>query len=139
MYFLLPLVLLFVRRKLVRTAPQANELHWFFLIIGTAIKQTKGNFLAKNFWDHAKPSVLESKGITTFKGGPIPWDDKLVDDVKRTMKACVLFLYYPVWILNNGGIGAIATLQAKTMRTDGQPNDVLSNFNVRSAFWDFVN
>jgi hypothetical protein len=126
-------VLLFIRRKIVRSPPQANELHWFFLITSTATKQNKGNFFAKNFWDSAKPSVLESKGITTFRGNPIPWSDKLVDDIKRTMKACVLFLYYPVWILNNGGIGAISTLQAKSMRTDGQPNDVLANFNVRST------
>jgi hypothetical protein len=84
----------------------------------------------KNFWDSAKPSVLAAKGTAEYKGRPIPWDDKLVDDVRRTLKACTVFLYYPVWILNNGGIGAIATSQAGSMTTDGTPNDVLGNLNV---------
>jgi hypothetical protein len=129
-YFLLPLVLLFIRKKIIHTPPQKNELHWFFLILGTAIKQNHGNVFANSFWDSAKPSILASKGIFKIKNQKILWNDKLVNDIKRTINACKLFLWYPLWILNNGGIGGISSLQAASMKTNGTPGDVLGNLNV---------
>ena len=65
----------------------------------------------------------------TFRGRPIPWTDKLVDDTARTYAACSIFLYFPIWYNNDGGIGNILTNQGAAMTTNGAPNDLLSNFN----------
>jgi dipeptide/tripeptide permease len=40
-----------------------------------------------------------------------------------------MFLYFPIWYMNDGGIGGLATSQASTLRTDGAPNDLMNNFN----------
>jgi hypothetical protein len=93
-YFLLPLLLLATRKKTIRKKPDGSELDRFFMIITTALKQNKFNLWKKNFWESAKPSVLAANGITTWKNKPIPWSDHLVDDVRRTLSACAMFLYF---------------------------------------------
>jgi len=94
-----------------------------------AFKQSKGAFWKSGFWKSAKPSVLAEKGITTFTNKPITWTDKDVEDVRRTIIACGVFLYFPVYNLNDGGIGSVSTSQGSTMTTNGAPNDLLNNFN----------
>ncbi|KAK5130880.1 hypothetical protein LTR08_001601 [Meristemomyces frigidus] len=128
-YFLLPLLLLYLRNKLILYPPSGSALNKVWKIVGVAIKNSKGAFWKANFFDSAKPSVLAKSGITTFNGKAISWTDKDVGDVHRTMIACGIFLYFPIYILNDGGIGSVATSQASTMTTNGAPNDLLSNFN----------
>ena len=128
-YFLLPLVMLLTYKKTRRLPPKGSELTDAFKIIFTAIKRSKGKIWGKSFWERAKPSVLAADGITTFKGKAITWSDNLVDDVHRTMVACMMFLYWPIWSINDGGIGSVATSQGASMTTKGAPNDLLSNIN----------
>jgi dipeptide/tripeptide permease len=40
-----------------------------------------------------------------------------------------VFLFFPIWNLNVGGIGSVVTNQGAAMITNGVPNDVLSNFS----------
>ena len=93
-YFLLPLLLLATRKKTIRKKPDGSELNKFFMIIATAIKRNKFRLWNKDFWNAAKPSVLALDGVTTWKNQPIPWSDVLVDDVRRTLSACAMFLYF---------------------------------------------
>lgn len=82
-YFLLPVVLALTYKKTIRYKPKGSELTDVFRIITIAIKRSKGKMWGAEFWERAKPSVLAAEGITTWKGHPIPWTDKLVDDVHR--------------------------------------------------------
>ncbi len=50
-------------------------------------------------------------------------------DVRRTLQACQIFLFFPVYYMNDGGIGNIETSQGSSMVTNGAPNDLLNNFN----------
>lgn len=76
------------------------------------------------FWEAARPSALAAKGIMKTA-----WNDDFVDDVARTFAACQIFLFFPIYNLNDSGIGAIQTSQGAAMTTNGAPNDLLSNFN----------
>jgi dipeptide/tripeptide permease len=100
-YFLLPLGLLITYKKTYRVKPDSGALDDFFKIVRVALARNKGQLWKKNFLDAAKPSVLAAAGVTSWSGKPIHWTDSLVGDVKRTLSACVMFLYFPVWYLNN--------------------------------------
>lgn len=129
LYFLLPLLLLFLNTRIIKFEPDGTVLNNVVKILAVSLKECKGQVWKKGFWNTAKPSVLAQKGITTFRGKPVTWTDKTVDDVRRSFVACMIFLYFPVWNLNDGGIGTVATSQAATMTTNGAPNDLLNNFN----------
>jgi len=128
-YFLLPILLLILNKRIIKKQPDGSVLLNVLKITGIAIKENKFKFWKKGYFDAAKPSVLAAKGITTFNGKPIPWTDKLVDDTARTYSACTIFLYFPIWNDNDGGIGNTLSNQGAAMTTNGAPNDLLSNFN----------
>lgn len=49
------------------------------------------NCKSPRFWEDIKPSRIDKKpGWMTF-------DDLWVDEVRRVMKACVVFLWYPIY------------------------------------------
>lgn len=123
-YLALPVILLGLYNKIVKKPPVGSELTYVFKIIFTAVKRNKGNVFAQNFWDQARPSHLSQEGIS------VPWNDKLVKDVGRTLSACMVFLYFPIYFINDGGIASVLTSQGSTLTTKGAPNDLLSN--VRS-------
>ncbi|GLA09906.1 hypothetical protein AnigIFM60653_000847 [Aspergillus niger] len=124
-YFILPVVLAAAYKKTYRTPPSGNsDLAKAIKITITALRQNKWQVWRKNFFDAAKPSVLAAKGIQ------VDWSDKLVDDVRRTLVATEIFFYFPIYNLNDGGIGSVSTNQGASMTTNGAPNDLLSNFNA---------
>ncbi|PWY63656.1 PTR2-domain-containing protein [Aspergillus eucalypticola CBS 122712] len=124
-YFILPVVLAAAYKKTYRTPPSGNsDLAKAIKITVTALRQNKWQVWRKNFFDAAKPSVLAAKGIQ------VDWTDKLVDDVRRTLVATEIFFYFPIYNLNDGGIGSVSTNQGASMTTNGAPNDLLSNFNA---------
>ncbi|KXT05811.1 hypothetical protein AC578_1096 [Pseudocercospora eumusae] len=129
-YFLLPVLLWFLYPRLQKYPPDGSALTKTFRIIGAAFKRSNGKFWKHDtFWLDVMPSHLEARGITTIHGKAISWTDKDVDDVRRTMVACAIFLYYPIYNLNDGGIGSVLTSQGSTLTTNGAPNDLLNNFN----------
>ena len=85
-YFLLPFLLLYLNKRLVKKRPVGSELGQFFKIIGAAFKHNKGKVWKKDFFEAARPSVLAQKGIT------VSWTNKNVKDVSRTLVACQIFL-----------------------------------------------
>jgi hypothetical protein len=44
----------------------------------------------------------------------IEWTDEFVEDIGKTFQACQMFLFFPVYNLNDGGIGNIVTSQVCT-------------------------
>ncbi|CZR64647.1 related to peptide transport protein [Phialocephala subalpina] len=129
-YFLLPILLFVVYKRTIKKPPGGSDLGKFLRVIGTCFKRNGlKNFGQAKFLDAAKPSVLASQGITTLSGKSISWNDGFVEDVRRTLEACQIFLFFPVYNMNDGGIGNIQTSQGGSMTTNGAPNDLLGNFN----------
>jgi dipeptide/tripeptide permease len=129
-FFLLPVLLWYLNNKLVKYPPDGSALTKVYKIVKTAVAQSKGKVWKKDFLNSAKPSLLAQQGITLHGKKEVTWTDKDVDDVKRTFVACGIFLYYPIYNINDGGIGSVQTSQGATMLTKGTPNDLLSHFNA---------
>lgn len=60
------------------------------------------------------------------------FDDEWVDEVRRGLKACKVFLWYPLYWLSYNQLLNNLTSQAATMRLSGVPNDVINNLNPLS-------
>ncbi|KAJ7495131.1 hypothetical protein FB451DRAFT_1477669 [Mycena latifolia] len=83
------------------------------------------NIRRPGFWDPAKPS--------TYKGGEVPgnitWDDESVGEVHRTMVACKVFLFFPIyWLCYSQIDGNLGTVAAG-MTLHGSPNDLDKNLD----------
>ncbi len=71
-------------------------------------------------FDAAKPSVKPEKSY--------PWDDHFVDEVKRTISACKVFVWYPIyWVQYNGMMNMFVSSAAGMSRDI--PNDFLTVFD----------
>ena len=121
-YLLLPIVLFALYKRMIKKPPGGSQLGEFFKVIGTAFKRNglKG-FGNMGFFDAAKPSVLAAQGVTTLSGKPISYSDGFVEDVKRTLEACQIFLFFPVYYMNDGGIGYIQPSQGSSCPQTGHP------------------
>ncbi|KAG7193121.1 peptide transporter ptr2 [Scheffersomyces spartinae] len=67
--------------------------------------------------DAAKPSLNPNQQF--------PWDDRFVDEVKRALYACKVFLFYPIYWVVYGQMLNNFVSQAGQMETHGLPNDIL--------------
>jgi len=52
-----------------------------------------------------------------------------VDEVRRSISACKIFLFIPIFAIADGGFGSVQTSQAASLTANGVPNDLISNFN----------
>lgn len=132
-YLFLPVILFVLQPRLVKEHPQGSVLINSWRIFKTSFS---GNFLKRHlngsFWEYARPSEMIKRGRKFYnmkKETAISWDDQWVLDIKQTVNACKIFIYYPIYNLADTGIGSIETNQAGSMRTDGVPNDLFNNFN----------
>jgi len=87
----------------------------------TCLKQLN----AADFWESAKPSNIRAEDRPKW----MTFDDQWVDEVKRGLKACAVFCWYPIYWLTYNQLNNNLTSQAATMATHGVPNDVLSNLD----------
>ncbi|KAL4915464.1 oligopeptide transporter [Aspergillus aurantiobrunneus] len=141
MFCFSPLVLFLCRKKYRLVPPtgsvytQAYRLireairhHWTVTTVklaGIPFKTFKKN--DTHFWDTVKPSALGDSRPTWMT-----FDDEWVDEVARGLKACRVFLWYPLyWLAYNQMLNNL-TSQAATMRLGGVPNDIINNFNPLS-------
>ncbi|KAF8073992.1 PTR2-domain-containing protein [Lyophyllum atratum] len=132
-YFLMPFFLAITYKSLIKLPPQGSVVYdtlkvGQLLISKGGIKNAfKGG---DDFWNKAKPSqIAASGGLKNKKAGWVKWDDDFVDEIRRTFKACKLFIFLPIFYLADGGLSTIQTSQAGSMTTNDAPNDLLSNFN----------
>jgi proton-dependent oligopeptide transporter, POT family len=98
-YFLLPFLIWFLYKRLVKKPPVGSEFTRFVKITLRAIKENNGNLFVPSdaFWGKAKMGTLREKGVN------VSWSDKNVKDVQRTWQACQIFLYIPLYQMNDGG------------------------------------
>ncbi|PFH45167.1 hypothetical protein AMATHDRAFT_71950 [Amanita thiersii Skay4041] len=132
-FALVPVVLVIGRKNYVVTPPRGSILletirvirmalspHWSFNLYNTC-KGTQ----SPNFWDPAKPSSYP-KGQVPAK---ITWDDEFVGEVARTVKACQVFLFFPIfWLCYSQIDGNLGTMAA-SMTLGGTPPDLIQNLN----------
>jgi proton-dependent oligopeptide transporter, POT family len=96
-----PIVLWYGRDKYHRSPPTGSVLAtairlWRFAARGEFSwnpVHTYKRLTADDFWDKAKPSNLSK----TERPKWMTFDDKWVDEVKRALKACSVFCWYPIY------------------------------------------
>lgn len=72
-------------------------------------------------WDAAKPLRSPEKNY--------PWDDLFVEEFKRALYACKVFVFYPVYWVVYGQMTNNFVSQAGQMEPHGIPNDFMQAFN----------
>jgi POT family proton-dependent oligopeptide transporter len=82
------------------------------------------NVKAPGFWEDVMPSRLGAN-----KPAWMTFDDAWVEEVRRGLIACKVFLWYPVYWLAYNQMTNNLTSQAAVMKLGGVPNDIVSNFN----------
>lgn len=97
----------------------------------------------KRDWDAALPSRIEAE--TGSLPSKVTWDDTFVEEMKRTIKACKLFLFLPIFNMADTGLNTPQGAMGAAMTTNGAPNDLLNNFNqiciialIRAFFLQFL-
>ncbi|KAF2627121.1 peptide transporter PTR2-A [Macroventuria anomochaeta] len=131
LFIFCPLLMVGLSKHYVKKPPQGDVLVKAAKLYGFAMRGrwslnpvgTWRNLSAPNLWDGAKPSNLATKpNWMTF-------DDAWVDEVRRGIKACQVFLWLPIFWLPYGQMSTNLVSQAATMKLNGVPNDVINNLN----------
>jgi len=132
-FLLCPIVLFIGRNRYRRSPPQGSVLAksirlWRYAARGrwspNPITLYK-NLKADDFWESAKPSNIPDSQRPKW----MTFDDKWVEEVRRGLKACTVFTWYPLYWLAYNQIINNLTSQAATMVTNGIPNDVINNLD----------
>ncbi|KOS22354.1 Peptide transporter PTR2 [Escovopsis weberi] len=112
------IITLLARRKtyIVRP-PQGSVITDAFKAIGMMIS-------ARNT-DAAKPSWRAANGKTRA----VPWNDHFVDELKRALIACKVFVFMPIFWVCYGQFSNNFVYQASQMEGHGMPNDFMQNFD----------
>ncbi|KAF8757269.1 Peptide transporter PTR2A [Rhizoctonia solani] len=123
-YVLVPIVLWVGRHKYVQYPPADLSTSRLFGSFAGMRDPSK--------WDRARPvHTAQAHGNSNATGGFVPtWDDTFVDEMRRTMHAVKIFVFYPLfWVPYNQMTNNIVS-QAGVMTTHGVPNDLLQNINA---------
>ncbi|SCV72691.1 BQ2448_4228 [Microbotryum intermedium] len=123
-----PVILWIGRNRYVKTPPNGSILSKSMHVIRFAGRgkwtQPK-RLMAADFWDAAKPSNIPVEQRPAW----MTFDDAYVDELRRGLKACKVFLWFPLWWLTYNQCNNNLVSQAATMQTHGLPNDILSNLD----------
>ncbi|GAD95050.1 MFS peptide transporter, putaitve [Paecilomyces variotii No. 5] len=131
MFCFCPVVLFLCRNKYDVTPPTGSVVLkalklWSLALKGrwswnpvTLVKNLRGD----DFWERVKPSKIENRPQW------MTFDDQWVDEMRRAIKACAVFLWYPIYWLAYGQMTGNLTSQAATMQLDGAPNDIINNLD----------
>ncbi|KAF3799774.1 putative peptide transporter ptr2 [Colletotrichum gloeosporioides] len=126
LFLICPVVLWSNKKKYHLTPPTGSVFEKFLKMTNFARKRSGG--FGKMNWDMAKPSnvpVAERPSWLTY-------DDAWVDECRRGLKACKVFLFLPVFFLAYNQMTNNLTSQAGSMVLGGAPNDVIQNLNPLS-------
>ncbi|PGH20418.1 hypothetical protein AJ80_03563 [Polytolypa hystricis UAMH7299] len=143
-YLITPLILVYGYKRTVKVPPEGSVLGDTFSVIKFAFRKNGiRKFGRKGYLDVAKPSNQPAVETPTTSDEnkadqeqqeqpqtqPITWTDSFVDDISRTLVACQIFLFYPFYHLNDGGLGALHNSQAASMTKLGTPSTLVSNMH----------
>jgi proton-dependent oligopeptide transporter, POT family len=128
-----PVVLAVCKKRYRLTPPTGSVLSKFFKMWTYAMKgrwsvnpvTTYKNFHAPDFWDKVKPSQVPVAARPAW----MTYDDAWVEEVRRGLMACAVFLYMPLYWLAYGQMTNNLVSQAAVMQRHGVPNDIIQNLN----------
>ncbi|QPG96695.1 hypothetical protein C2857_005013 [Epichloe festucae Fl1] len=121
--FLLAPVVLWSQKNKYKLKPPTGSVLSKFLKMAWFARKRSG---VKGFtWEVAKPSRVPVEQRPVW----MTYDDAWVDEVRRGLMACKVFLFLPIFFLSYNQMTANLTTQASTMQRNGVPNDVLQNLN----------
>ncbi|OAG34492.1 hypothetical protein AYO21_11358 [Fonsecaea monophora] len=133
LFLFAPVVLMVCRKRYVLTPPTGSVVAkfwhlWIYASKGrwsinpvTAYK----NLSAPDFWERVKPSNIPAAERPAW----MTFDDAWVEEIRRGLKACAVFLYLPLYWLAYGQMTGNLTSQAAVMELNGVPNDIIQNLN----------
>ncbi|KAK4050552.1 hypothetical protein OIO90_005019 [Microbotryomycetes sp. JL221] len=127
-FLLCPLVLLLGYNLYVKKPPTGSVVSTAFKVIRYAGqgKWTKPReLMAVGFWDRAKPSNVDPAQRPSW----MTYSDTFVDEIRRGLKACKVFVFYPAWWLTYNQCNNNLVSQAAILNTGGLPNDFISNLD----------
>ena len=113
-------ILIIRRNSYIVRPPQGSVITDAFKAIGIMV-------VNRNY-EAAKPSWREANG----KNKPVPWNDHFVDEIKRGLRACKVFVFYPIFWVCYGQFSTNFVTQAEQMEGHGMPNDFMQNFDPLS-------
>ncbi|EXJ64447.1 POT family proton-dependent oligopeptide transporter [Cladophialophora yegresii CBS 114405] len=133
LFLFAPVVLALCRKRYVLTPPTGSVFAKFWKLWAYATKgrwsinpvRTYKNFSAPDFWERVKPSRIPAAERPAW----MTFDDAWVEEVRRGLKACAVFLYLPLYWLAYGQMTGNLTSQAAVMELNGVPNDIIQNLN----------
>lgn len=118
LYLPLPLLLIYLRKRLILHPPAGSELGKVCRVVGVCLRSAGvRGFGRKGFWDNALPANIRAKGLNI----KVDWNDQFVDDVRRTFQATGIFCFFPIQYLNDNGIGSAASFLSTMLTTNGVP------------------
>ncbi|KAL6917394.1 hypothetical protein ACHAPO_010119 [Fusarium lateritium] len=122
-FFLIAPIVLAVNKKKYKLKPATGSVLSKFLRMFIYVSKRSPAFRPN--WEHAKPSQIPVDQRPAW----MTYDDAWVDEVRRGLMACKVFLYLPVFHLAYNQMTGNLTTQASTMVLNGVPNDVIQNLN----------
>lgn len=131
MFLPCPLILWACKKRYILTPPTMSVLSCFCKLVGMSMTgrwslnpiRTVKSLHAPDFWARCKPSSMAQRPAW------VTFDDAWVDEVRRGVKACAVFAWFPLYWLAYGQITNNLTSQAATMQLGGVPNDLIQNLN----------
>jgi len=101
-FLICPLVLWVGRNRYHKSPPTGSVLATALRLFGYAARgrwswnpyRTFKNMTADDFWENAKPSNIKGERPTWMT-----FDDNWVDEVRRGLKACTVFGWFPLYCM----------------------------------------
>ena len=127
-YMFMPIALLWVRKRIVIYPASGSSVGDAIKVARLAFKHGTSGRLTAEGWEAVKPTNLKASGEydsleAKHKEGWISWDDHFVDEVKATLKALRVFIFFPFWYMADGGTNSVLTSMAGSMTTNGLPSE----------------
>jgi POT family proton-dependent oligopeptide transporter len=110
-------VLVAGKKKYVVKPPKGSVIFHAFQAMWMGLRKTHG-------LEGLKPSNREKLGQSK-----VPWDDLFIDELRRALTACKVFLFFPVYWAVYGQMTNNFVSQAGTMELHGIPNDIMQNID----------
>lgn len=128
-YLLCPIILIGFKKHYKLSPPTGSVMGKATKLIRLACKRSpkKNTFKDDGFWERVKPSALLAAGETLPTW--MTFDDAWVDEVRRGLLACKVFLWYPLYWLAYNQMTNNLVSQANTMNLGSTPNDIVSKLN----------
>jgi POT family proton-dependent oligopeptide transporter len=126
-YLLCPGILFYFKKTYKLAPPTGSVMGKAWKLFRFALKNSKKGLRDPEFWQRVKPSEIRARGEAVPEW--MTFDDEWVDEVKRGIVACKVFLWYPLYWLAYNQMTNNLVSQANTMVLGGVPNDIVSKLN----------